>query len=87
MLVAIVGVLVTDHGNVQQGTGPQPHAIVVVGSGITCLNVQTAYVAHHLGNDLSSGHYNVYGDTRLRDSLGVIPGQTSVHRQAAMWQR
>ena len=64
----------------QRGTGPQAHAIVVVGSGITCLNVQTACVAHHHGNDLAvrgmpSGHYNVYGDTLLRDMLGVFPGR------------
>ena len=40
MLVTFVGVLVTDHGNVQRGTGPQPHAVAVVGSVITCLNFQ-----------------------------------------------
>ena len=39
MLVTLVEVLVTGHGNVQRGTGPQPHAIGVVGVGITCLNV------------------------------------------------
>ena len=91
MLVTLVEVLVTDHGNVQRGTGPQPHAIGVVGVGITCLNVQAAYVSHHHGNDIAvsgvpSGHYSVYGDTLLRDPLGVIPGQTNVLRQAAMWQ-
>ena len=91
VLVTLVEVLVTDHGNVQRGTGPQPHAIVIVVSGITSLNVQTACVAYHRENDLTvrdvpSGHYNVYGDTLLRDPLGEIPGQTYVHRQAAMWQ-
>ena len=80
-----------DYGNVHRGTGPHSHAIVVVGSGITCLNVQTACVAHDHGNDLAvrgvpSGHYSVYGDTLLRDPLGVIPGPTNVFRQAAMWQ-
>ena len=42
-------------------------------------------------NDLSlrlvpSGHYNVYGETLLRDPLGVMARQTSAHRQEAMWQ-
>ena len=89
MLVTFVDVLVTAHRNVQRGTGPHSHAVVVVGSGITCFNVQIACVAHHHGKDLAvravpSGHYSVYGDTLLRDPLGVIPGQTNVHRQAAM---
>ena len=57
--------------------------------GIGHYYVQTACIAHHHGNDLAvrrvpSGHYNVYGDTLLRDQLGVIPGQTNIHRQAAM---
>ena len=68
MLVTLAEVLVTCHGNVQRGTGPQPHAIGVVGVGITCLHVQAAYVAHHHVNDpavrgVPSGHYSVYGDT------------------------
>ena len=67
---------------------PHSHAIVVMGSGIICLNVQTACVAHHHGNDLAvrgvpSCHYSVYGDTFLRDPLGVTTGQTNVVRQAA----
>ena len=82
---------VINNGIVQRGKGLQPHRVVVVGVGVTYLNVQTACVAHHHGNDLAvrglpAGHYSVYGDTLLRDPLGVIPGQTSVHRQAAMWK-
>ena len=56
------------HGNVQRGTGPQPHAIGVVGVGITCLSVQAACVAHHHVNDpavrgVLSGHsVGVRGD-------------------------
>ena len=38
MLVTLVEVLVTDHGNVQRGTGPHPHAMVVVGVGINYLS-------------------------------------------------
>ena len=67
MLVTFVEVLVTDHWNVQRGTRPHSHAVVVVGSGITCFNVQTARVAHHHGKDLAvrgvpSGHYSVRSD-------------------------
>ena len=91
MLVTLVGVLVTDHGNVQRETEPQPQAIVVVVLDVTYLNVQTACGAHHYGNDVMvrgvpSGRYTVYGDTLLRDTLEVTLCQTSVHRLAAMLQ-
>ena len=83
------------HGIEQRGTGPEPHAVVVVESGVTYLDVQTVCVVHHHGNDFAvrgvpSGHYTVYGDTLLRVPLRVIPVQTSVYRKAAMmtshWQ-
>ena len=87
MLVTVVGVLGTDRENVQQGAGPQPHIYYSCGGiGRYLFECSNPCVAHHQGNDLASVHYNVYGDTHLRDPLGVIPGQTSVHRQAAMWQ-